>query len=219
MAGKRGQPKSTIKNEVVRRAQGGMRQRVRGSLGNSMVLRGNELLEALTMPTSSAIHTLGYPLVGGNTTARDSVVFANVSKNFQQFKYLPGTQLHYQPAVGLNTSGTIYVAYIDNPETIADWYLASQTLRLTMIKSSSTVKSFPLWQEFVLPISGTPRQKLFPTDTSVDFTAELDNSKSVQGVFFVGIDGVTAANPGITVGRCYLQQQLQLESLAYPVVS
>lgn len=207
-----------IKNVVDQRSRGGVRQRIRGNLGNSMVLRGNEMLEGLVVPANSTKHSLGYPLVGGNTTARDSVVFANVAKSFQQYLYMPGTVLHYQPAVGLNTPGNIYVAYIDNPECIADWYSAGVDLRITMVKSNSTIKAFPVWQEFTLPISGVPRLKRFPTDTSVDFTSEIDNTKSVQGLFAVCIEGVTSTTPAFTIGRCYLQQALQLETLAYATV-
>lgn len=208
----------TIKNEVDRRANGGMRLRVRGNLGNNMVLRGNEMLESLVVPTVSTSMALGYPLVAGNTTARDSIVFANVAKNFQQYKYLPGTQLHYQPAVGLNTSGTIYVGLLENPEAIADWYLLNTASKIIYIKALSSVKSYPLWQEFVLPLIGTPRLKMFPTDTDVNFTLETDVTKSVQSVFVVGIDGFTSVTGATTVGRCYLQQNLQLEHLSNPVI-
>lgn len=216
MAPKGKKVSNTVRNAVDSRSRGGIRPRIRGSLGNNMVLRGNEMLENLIIPATQTDHSLGYPLIAGVTVARDAVIFSGVARCFQQYKYLPGTALHYQPAVGLNTSGTIYAAYFDNPEMISDWNSLGTVARVSRIKANASVKCFPVWQEFRIPISGTPRLKMFSTDISTTYNVD-DLTRTCQGLFAVAIDGVTAnATATQTIGRCVLETVLQLEGLSNP---
>jgi hypothetical protein len=198
---------------VSNRARGNMRPKIRGQLGANTILTGNELMEPLVQGATATLGARFYPLIAGNTEGRAITVFSNTARNFQKFLYEPGTTLHYQPAVGLNTAGTVYVAYIDNPEFISTYYSLAAAQRISAIKTVANVKAFPVWQDFTLPISGTPRQKRFSNDVTVTF-----RNRCCQGCFIVGVEGLDLQETGTTtsktIGTVYLSQRLRLEQLS-----
>lgn len=206
------QTKSTIAEVVARRSTRGMRQKIQGSLGNTTLLRGTELLTALSITGTNTGTTALVPLIAGTSESRAVFTFINVAKNFQKFLYLPGTHMRYQPNVGLNTAGTIYIAYVDNPEIVKDYNAASASVRADIVKGMANMKSYPLWQEFTHHI-GPPRLKSFSTDVTTDFSDADTLNRVMQGTFLIAIEGViqTATT---TYGRIALQNVLRLEELS-----
>lgn len=206
------QTKPTIANVVAQRSSRGMRQKIQGNLGNTTLLRGTELLTPISVLDTSSGATSYVPLIGGSSQQRAVYTFINVAKNFQRFLYLPGTHFRYQPNVGLNTAGTIYVAYVDNPELLKDFIAASGSTRLDILKGMANMKSYPVWQEFVQHI-GPPRLKSFSTDPNTDFTNADTLNRVLQGAFIFGVEGVTQTAT-TTYGRIALQNVLRLEELS-----
>lgn len=212
MARKRANSTKTIANVVATRSNRGMRQSISGRLGNSTVLKGIELLTPLTVTGTASAVTTYYPLIAGTTSGRAVYTFINVAKNFAKFIYQPGTHYRYQPNCGLNTAGTVYVAYIDNPEIIKDFAAASGNVRLDIVKGTANMKSYPLWQEFTVNI-GPPRIKQFSTDVTTDFTNADTLNRVCQGAFIVAVEGVSQT-ADTTYGRSAIHNVLRLEELS-----
>lgn len=206
------QTKPTIADAVAKRSARGMRQKIQGSLGNTTLLRGTELLTSLAVTgTNTGIAAL-IPLIAGTSEQRAVYTFINVAKNFQKFLYLPGTHIRYQPNVGLNTAGTIYISYVDNPEIVKDYVALTATARAEVVKGMANMKSYPLWQEFTHHI-GAARLKSFSTDVTSDFTNADTLNRVMQGCFLIAIEGVVQTAT-TTYGRIALQNVLRLEELS-----
>lgn len=97
----------------------------------------------------------------------------------------------FTPAVGTTTAGTIWLAYVDNPEIIhkliagsygyADFLAIAQTTRHN--------KSVPIWEKAELSVNQTPRQKMFSVDTTSPASAEVA-SRTVQGCYIYATTAV-----------------------------
>lgn len=210
--------KTTIKNAVDRISRRGRRPSIKGQLGQHTILTGNEMLEPATQLAGVGNTSVAkfYPMLGGTTEGRESIIFAQAGRCYQKYLYLPGTKLVYQPAVGLQYGGIVYCAYLDNPELIANYHAAATSARLTTIKNQGNMKCFPVWQEFTYSLTQTPRYKQFPNDQTLDYNNTDQVNRSVQGVFVVGLEGldtVGGVDPKV-IGRVYLETRLQLEELS-----
>lgn len=212
MAPKRAKSTNTIANVVAARSKRGMRQNISGRLGNSTVLKGTELLTSATISGTGTDYTNVYPLIAGSTYGRAVYTFINVAKNFQKFVYMPGTMLRYQPNCGLNTAGTVYVAYVDNPEIIKDFTAAAATPRMDIVRGQANMKSYPVWQEFTHAI-GNSRLKTYSTDVTTDLTDSDTINRVCQGAFLIGIEG-TSQTGTTTYGRLALFNNLRLDELS-----
>jgi hypothetical protein len=191
-----------------------MTQRIRGVLGSNTIIKGTELQDPQSIPAASSSRTDYTVLIAGSTNGRAVYTFVNIGKNFQKFLYLPGTHMRYQPSCGLNTAGTIYVAYIDNPEAMKDFYAASAVDRLAITKGQANMVSYPLWQEFTYHMKSAPRARMFSTDVTTDFTNADTLNRVCQGMFIYCIDGVVAPTVETTYGQIALQVNLKLEELS-----
>lgn len=192
----------------------GVRQRISGQLGTNTVLKGTELCTSFTIG-NAANATAGYiPLIAGVPTTRAVYTFINVAKNYQKYLYKPGTHLRYQPTVGLNTAGTVFVAFIDNPEAMKDYVAADGAGRLEIVKGQANLRSYPVWQEFTFPLTATPRQRYFSTDVTTDYTSAEVLNRVCQGMYIYALELPAVTTAATTFGRPLLHVNLQLEELS-----
>lgn len=214
----KGTSKGKIVSTVDNRAKRGMRNKIRGQLGTNTILTGNELLESVIQAANATTGARFYPLVAGSSEGRAVTLFSGVSRFFQKFLYESGTTLHYQPAVGLNAAGTIYAAFIDNPELVAAYYSGTTAQRLQLVKEVSNMKAYPVWQEFTFPLVATPRQKRFSNDAGVTYNNAENLNRVCQGLFAVAVEGLDKNDAEgattKTIGQVFLTQRLRLEELS-----
>lgn len=206
--------KPTVASVVASQSRRQPRQKISGRIGNNTTLRGTELCTSIIVPSGSGASSSIIPLIAGTTNSRAVYTFINVSKNYQKYLYRPGTHFRYQPNVGLNTSGTIYVSFIDNPEAIKDYVAANAASRLDIIKGQANMHSYPVWQEFTLPLTATPRQKMFSTDVTTDFTDADTLNRVCQGAYIYGVELPANVTADAVIGRPMLNVNLDLQELS-----
>jgi hypothetical protein len=193
--------------------------KVRGAIAGNTVLDGNEVFASIAT-TAAGVQSIVHVCSGGSALGRINSPIAAVARLYSNFKYLPGTAIHYVPNVGTNTNGTVTICYIDNPEVM----LLAITASLTpgtfsdFVRAQANARSYSAWESFSYPIMPAVR-KMYHVNASLDFGAVSPNpelvtidtvERSVQGMFLIGIDGAPA---NTTIGRCWLHNKLQLENL------
>lgn len=206
--------KPTVARTVASQSKRQPRQRISGRLGSDTILKGTELCTSLTVANGGSGMASYIPLIAGTTSSRAVYTFINVAKNYQKFIYRPGTHFRYQPNVGLSTAGTVYVAYIDNPEAIKDYIAASGAIRLDIVKGQANMRSYPVWQEFIMPLTATPRQRMFTTDVTTDLTDADTLNRVCQGAYIFGVELPTTVSADTTIGRPILHVNLELQELS-----
>lgn len=179
---------------------------VRGQITQNSMFSGNAPQNTLTTGTTGTAARV-YHLTGG-AGLTDAV--AQVTKLYNSYKFLPGTTYTYVPAVGVNTAGTVAIAYITNPEMIANFTnLLSQTSPdLTTfnnrVRTLANCKSGPVWQSLTLSMDTVYRRPRYDVNNSSSVTYPLSDDaafqkavnemdRDTQGCFLISITGAPAS--------------------------
>lgn len=185
---------------------------IKGSISDQTVLSGNR---RLTMTTATGTGHSTVPL--DIHTARTLDPISDVGCLYRQFKYLPGTSYVHVPSVSLTSTGTIAIAFIDNPEQIAAWIaLTTESARFDFVTAIGNHKSYPIWKEFSFALTAPPRRLTFDVNANHGVPTVDDYERSLQGCFILSFAGVTPADG--TVARPYLHQRIMLRGLCGNVV-
>lgn len=153
------------------------------------------------MSTGASIQSFGVvPVQPSQGSGRGNDPGAAIAGNHQEYLVQQSTFM-YTPAVGTTTPGTIFVAYIDNPEIIGRFYGVdgttpyTSTQYLQIAQTASKSWSTPVWQALTCSNAGIPpRRKMFATDTTGPTSfAQVD--RSVQAVWVYA----SASAPNSTV--------------------
>lgn len=182
----------------------------RGRLGLNTVLHGNEALANTTSDASGIVagSCLLVPGYGADTTTG---AVAAIAQYYATGKYLPGTVLHYVPQVSLSTSGTVYMAFTDNPETIASFSGApTNAAKLSVVRSIANVRNYPVWQQFTFAMPLTMRRKMFDVNSDISPTDVNALDRSAQGCFIYAVEGVPVSS---VICRPWVHKKIQLEGL------
>jgi hypothetical protein len=180
---------------------------------NVSYVTGNQYAIA---PVVTAGNTLGYSKItlspghGGSFTSFPCDI---VARQYQNGLYLPGTRLDYIPGVGLNTQGTIAIAYIDSPTLMKQWATLAAGNQLSFIQGLANVRTGPIWQPLTFPLPPNTRRKDYLVDNSIvaNDTNELD--LAVQGYFLWVAYGLQAPSADLTVGQMVLHTKMQCREL------
>lgn len=197
-----------------------VRQSVRGNIRGETTLRGTSycfIPEAATDGTDVFIIVLDAgrpPSVTANAAFISSSSIRAVTRLYQEYRYLPGTVLKWEPRVPITSRGNYWIAWCDNPEFIVRYIFATSEVKKTMIRSLSSARVYALWRESTTPI-GPPRKRMFNIDASVSESTnrEVDYNtfeRTVQGAFLFLVEG---AEPGQAIAQPYLQEVVQLRGL------
>lgn len=180
---------------------------IRGSIADQTVLSGNRRV-VLTV-AAGAGHQAVFLDINGIRVA-DPI--ADVGSLYRQYKYLPGTTFHWIPSVALTSTGTVAIAYIDNPEQIAQWLnQQSESARYDFVTNIGNHKAYPIWKEFTYALTAQPRRLTFDVNSIQAVPSVDDLERSTQGVFVISMQGVLPADG--TVARSYLHQKIMLRGL------
>jgi len=183
---------------------------IKGSISDQTVLSGNRRITH-TVAAGNGHATIPLDINAGRTL--DPI--ADVGLLYRQYKYLPGTSYVHVPSVSLTSAGTVAVAYIDNPEQIANWIaITGDANRYDFVTAIGNHKAYPIWKEFTFPVTAPPRRLTYDVN-AVQPTANLltvdDIERSWQGAVILSFAGVTP-DAG-TVSRAYLHQRIMLRGL------
>lgn len=141
-----------------------------------------------------------------------------VASQYQEYKYLPGTKLHWEPRVPVTSTGNYWVGWVDNPELLLRLRSSAPIDRAAIIRSIDTMRVYPIWQASTTPI-GPPRRPFYNTNVTIftDTSSEsaetlsiLEYERSVQGAFVYLVEGAPA---NITLAQPYLTEVLHLRGL------
>jgi len=152
---------------------GGEETTYRSHYFNQTVAIGASLQFFSVIPVAPALHfTNSDP---GSTVARQ----------YQEY-VCPKHGIKYTPAVGTTTAGSVWMAYVDNPEIIYNFYSGTYTGSnyLQIAQSTRHSKSGPVWMEMEFSAPVPPRRKMF----SIDSTAPANSSeadRTIQGLYIV----------------------------------
>lgn len=119
--------------------------------------------------------------------------------NYLEYKY-NRCDLEWIPEVGPGVAaagGKVYVAYIDNPETINTWIGLTAANALLKIQSIRNVKMFNVWERVTYRAPLTYRRPWFDQNTSITDDADVDD-RSVQGAIVFAAETVGATD---TIGH------------------
>lgn len=197
---------------------------VRGQITQNSMFSGNAPQTSLTTLSTGDAARVFQLLGSGN----DNDAVTQVVKLYQSYKYLPGTTYTYVPAVGVNTPGTVSIAYITNPEMIVNFRnLISQTTPdLTTfnnrVRSLANCKTGPAWQSLTCsmdPIyrrprfdvnNGTPVTYPIP-DVAAQQVAVNEADRSMQGAFLISIIGAPAST---AISRDFVHRKVMAYELS-----
>lgn len=194
---------------------------VRGQITQNTMFSGNAPQNTLSTGTTGTAARV-YNLAGG---AGFTDAVAQVTRMYQSYKFLPGTTYTYIPAVGVNTAGTVAIAYITNPEMIANFTnLLSQTSPdLTTfnnrVRTLANCKTGPVWQSLTVSMDPVYRRPRFDVNNNSTVSYPLSDDaafqkavneldRDTQGAFLVSITGAPAST-----GMC--RDTVHKKTLAY----
>jgi hypothetical protein len=141
-----------------------------------------------------------------------------VAACYQEYKYLPGTKLHWEPRVAVTSTGNYWIGYIDNPELIIRFMDGANTIeRAAIARSIDTMRIYPIWQSASCSI-GPSRRSSYNVNVTLD--TDINNvprsariaeiERSCQGAFIFLIEG---GNPSTVTAQPYLTEILSLKGL------
>ncbi len=170
------------------------RQRLVAATGGATTSFKSQYLDQ-TAGTGSTAQAWGHVWVNPAVHAPADDPGSSVARQYQEY-VVHNPQLVYTPAVGTTTSGTIWIAYVDNPEILyklaSGVYAYSDYLKIAQVVEKHVAG--PVWEALSLTASVSPRRKMF----SVDSTAPASNEAAdrvTQGAFIYA----TASAPLSTI--------------------
>lgn len=114
------------------------------------------------------------------------------------------------PSVGMTTAGRVWLAYIENPETIVSFEGYSEAQKASFIKGVANVKCGSIYRELRLDYPGSRRRKAYDTNwTNSAGSADLYD-RCCQGAVIWLIEGAPATT---VVGTMFLHDELTLVGL------
>ena len=119
--------------------------------------------------------------------------------NYLEYRY-NALQLEWIPEVGPGVNaagGRVYVAYIDNPETMNTWLGYTASNALIAIQSIRNVKMFNVWERATYYAPLTYRRPWFDENYTITDAADVDD-RSVQGMIVFAAETVGATD---TIGH------------------
>lgn len=132
-----------------------------------------------------AAQSYGYCVVAPPMHLRTADPGAVVSSTYQEY-LVENSTIKYVPSVGTTTTGTIWFAYVDNPEIMNKIvnFVYSYADFLSICRSTpARSKSVPVWEGLELSTAGlAPRRKMFTVDTSIlTMITDSEFDRAAQG--------------------------------------
>lgn len=141
-----------------------------------------------------------------------------LASQYQEYKYLPGTKLHWEPRVPVTSTGNYWVGWVDSPELLLKIRSSAPIDRAAIIRSIDTMRVYPIWQSSTTSI-GPSRRPFYNTNSTVftdtssvstETLTIMEYERSVQGAFVYLVEGAPA---NITLAQPYLTEVLHLRGL------
>jgi hypothetical protein len=207
-------PKSNkSNNQTLMRRPRVPRNRLRATTGGLTTTFRSRYLNQ-TVANGASVQVAGIVVVQpSQSVGRGSDPGVAIAANHQEYLVNSSTFI-YTPAVGTTTPGTLFVAWVDNPEIIGRVYGAdgltpyTNAQLLGLAQTTNKCWSTPIWQQLTCSNAGIPpRRKMFSTDTTTQATvAGID--RSVQGMW---IYAVQSAPLSTTLGYIHEEYSASLK--------
>lgn len=203
--------------------------RNRGQRNNDGVRRRRNRQPQLQPLNSTATRisyaSLGIPLVtsadGRTTTTRCFVpgyspglantVGPGIVGAYSSAKFVSPTRVRWEPAVGSDTNGRVYVGFSANPEVYVRYRtLGTDVLRTQFIQGLGDVMSFPVSAETDITVPMSLRRRLFDVNKTADENNVDVMDRSMQIAMFVACDGGPIS---LTVGSMWYHDTVYVEGI------
>lgn len=182
---------------------------IRGG-GDAITVRYNGGLEPLTTDAFGTTSGLRHYIPGYYNNFGVAPAGVAVAQHYAEGVFYD-CYVKYTPAVGMTTPGRVWIAHIDNPESIRVFELASLSAQIAFIKSVGNVVTGPVYRDLTFRIPGSRRRKAYDTNAT---TAALDENildRCNQGTVIFAIEGGPVSTSG--VGTIWCHDQLRLTGL------
>jgi len=173
------------------------RQRIVARTGGEETTFRSQYLNQ-TVVTGGSSQTFGIVPVSPAFHSTSSDPGSTVTRQYQEY-LVTQHGIKYTPAVGTTTAGTLWMAYIDNPEVIYKFYAGTYAYAdyLAIAQTTRYNKSTPIWEATEFSVSSPPRRKMFSVDTTTPSTSAEQADRTVQGAY---IYATTACPLSTTLG-------------------
>lgn len=128
---------------------------------------------------ASADHRL---FIGGNTNGLQAGRSPGpiVVSCYNNYRFMPGTRIKWEPSVGSTATGRLYYCFLDNSELIArmmemytNWRADPTSTNYntiaSAIRSVGNCESFPIWMEKEITFPTYSRKKQYSVETQYEF--------------------------------------------------
>lgn len=212
---RRGTKKNKQVNPLYRRAVGFPRPKLNfdGSVVSGSIM--HTLSSTLANAASFALFCDCSNTSGGAASNYNQSVAANIAGLtglYAEYKYLSMT-VEWLPIISpgvIDAGSRVYVGYTDNPEVIASLSASAAVATRDAVKGNRNMRSFNAWEHFRMNVPLTNRHNKFNVNTNSVLSDSNTIDRSVQGLVYGGIDGVSAA---ATLGTWRTTYKLQLMNL------
>jgi len=177
-------------------------------MGNSTIVQNRVVTSPREMDVNG--NNDGGFYLAGAFTGRGALT--NIAACYELEKLVSCT-VRWQPSVGMTTTGTVYMGYIDNAEMIAKWgsYGAD---RYTIIKNLPDMVSTSIYAPMTCVWRKPARRRWYNLDKSITATDASQVERSVMGLFVYFIEGGPS---GLNVGSFVLEETHLLSGLINPL--
>jgi len=132
-----------------------------------------------------------------------------VIRNYQEYT-MRSARCIYTPLLGSNNVGTIWLAYLDNPEIfnkiLASFYTVGQIT--SIVKSTPNAVSGPIWMPLELHANMVRRRSKYSVNTQITGLTDADIDNQVHGYF-------VAVTEGVAFSTQYGQYTLEYTAVGY----
>jgi hypothetical protein len=168
----------------------------------------------VTVTTTTLNQGFDYQGVSTDNTFGISRNNSSITGAYQEYKY-NSLQWEWIPRVapGVADGGsTVYVAYIDNPESIKTIVNGTTfVVAFAMVVNSANMKTFNAWERFTYKVPLTYRKKLFNVNTNLVSTGDIyEIDRTFQGLIITCYQSISAA---IVLGQARMSYQVELHTL------
>lgn len=193
--------------------QGGIR-RNRGSVprmnggSDGTIVSYNTAGSVLTSNSTGDVRS-SRSYVVGNPNGLATAIGPGICSSYASGKYLPGTKVRWEPSVSFNTTGRVFVGFVDNPEVVLGTAALTGAQFGTFVRSLGNVISFPVWQETEIDFPTKLRRKRFDTNANVVETVDVLD-RCMQTYMFVWIEGMPVST---AAGSFWYHDRVDVEGL------
>lgn len=182
--------------------------------GDANTLKYSGLGPSITTDSGGSTITYRRYIPGNSNAFISSAAGISIATNYQEGIFRPGSHVTWVPNLGMTANGRVYVAWIDNPETMVYFEtLPTVADLITYLKGVGNMVSHHVAESFVYPIPARSRRKRYDVNASTSTLSVDILERCCQGFIICAVDG---CDPTVLAGSLRYTDNLLVEGIAPP---